>query len=63
MPWEELDASRTVKVMESSVTALTFHTRYDQLFVPLCRVFVPSLICVSYVVLSIVYLPFPMRFT
>jgi hypothetical protein len=42
IPREELDASLIEKVIEELVTALTFQTLKDQLFVPLWRVFGPS---------------------
>jgi hypothetical protein len=42
IPREEFDASLIEKVIEELVTALTFHTLKDQLFVPLWRVFGPS---------------------
>ena len=35
IPREEFDASLIEKVIEELVTALTFHTLKDQLFVPL----------------------------
>ena len=42
MPVESPSLSMSVKVMELLVTAATFQTRYDQLLVPLWRVFWPS---------------------
>jgi len=50
-----------LKVIESAVADVTFQTRYDQLFVPLCRVLSPSFFSVSYFVPSIEYVALPMR--
>ena len=61
MPFEELEASRMEKVMESAEKAVTLKVRNDQLLVPLCSVLLPSFCSVLYVTPSIVYCPLPMR--
>lgn len=63
IPSEELEASLMEKVMEDLVTALTFHMRKDQLFVPLWSVSGPSFFSVWKVTLSMEYSPLPMRLT
>lgn len=60
-PFDAPSGSWIEKVMESSVTSVTFHSRYDQLFVPLCRVFPPSFTSSSYVSPSRVNSALPMR--
>lgn len=49
--------------MEELVTLVTFQVLKDQLFVPLWSVLGPSFFSVMYVMLSILYCPFPIRLT
>jgi len=50
-------------VIDFLVASVTFQKRNDQLLVPLWRVLGPSLSSVWYVTLSMLKVPFPMRFT
>src|SRR3569833_977311 len=61
VPFSAPSGSTMPKVMESLVTAVTFQTRLDLLFVPLCRVLLPSFCSVMYVLPSREYMPFPIR--
>lgn len=62
IPVDAPAASVREKLIESSDTLLTSHTRYDQLLVPLWRVFRPSFCWVRYVLPSMVNWAFPILF-